>query len=218
MRSRGCIQMVAALFLFNLDPVQPEQCMWGVLKHGLTDHICFWAPSKDSDDVYLLDGRNRLEAMERVSVDIPFADGLKGLIKRIFFGNDNKYSDPYAVVISANIHRRHFTGEQKRELIGKLLKATPEKSNRQIAEMTKTSHPTVAKERAKLEATGDVEKVTTSIRPRALRRPATFRPSTKAPLLEPPCGMRPFHPTSANRGIRSSASRLLSAPQSAEPV
>jgi hypothetical protein len=35
--------------------------------------------------------------------------------------------------MSANIHRRHLTIEQKRELIGKLLKAQPKQSNRQIA-------------------------------------------------------------------------------------
>ena len=33
-------------------------------------------------------------------------------------------SDPYAYVISANIHRRHLTAEQKRELIAKVIKAT----------------------------------------------------------------------------------------------
>jgi hypothetical protein len=41
--------------------------------------------------------------------------------------------DAYSYVMSANIHRRHLTIEQKRELIGKLLKAQPKQSNRQIA-------------------------------------------------------------------------------------
>ena len=39
-------------------------------------------------------------------------------------------TDPYAYVLSANVHRRHLTAEQKRELIAKVLKAQPEKSNR----------------------------------------------------------------------------------------
>ena len=42
-------------------------------------------------------------------------------------------TDPYTYVISANIRRRHLTAEQKRELIAKLIKATPEKSDRAIA-------------------------------------------------------------------------------------
>ena len=42
-------------------------------------------------------------------------------------------TDPYEYVLSANLHRRHLTAEQKREIIAKLLKAQPEKSNRTIA-------------------------------------------------------------------------------------
>ena len=34
--------------------------------------------------------------------------------------------DPYAYVMSANLHRRHLTPEQRRELVAKLLKASPE--------------------------------------------------------------------------------------------
>ena len=42
--------------------------------------------------------------------------------------------DPYAYVISANVHRRHLNAEQKRTAIETLLKAKPEQSNRQIAQ------------------------------------------------------------------------------------
>jgi hypothetical protein len=53
---------------------------------------------------------------------------------------DPANGDPYAFVISANIRRRHLTAEQKRDLIAKVLKAQPRKSNRQIAKATGTSH------------------------------------------------------------------------------
>jgi len=95
----------------------------------------------------LLDGRNRLDAMELVGV--PFQ------LTKEDFGWDLKvgpdqyrverlfdWSDPYAAVISANIHRQ-LTAEQKRELIAKLIKAAPEKSDRQIAETVKASPTTV---------------------------------------------------------------------------
>jgi hypothetical protein len=59
-------------------------------------------------------------------------------------------------VISANIHRRHLTAEQKRELIAKVLKEKPELSNRQLGEMLKADHKTVGSTRDKLEATGEI--------------------------------------------------------------
>lgn len=79
-----------------------------IRKHGLTDHIIFWAPSEDSYEKgggYLLDGRNRLEAMERAGLKISF-DGYKGPIKRVLVGtagpDGGRVYDPYGFVISAN--------------------------------------------------------------------------------------------------------------------
>jgi hypothetical protein len=67
-----------------------------------------------------------------------------------------KPRDPVDYVISKNIHRRHLSADQKRELIARLLKATPEKSDRQIAEVAKVDHKTVASIRAKKVATGEI--------------------------------------------------------------
>ena len=62
-------------------------------------------------------------------------------------------SDPFAYVISANIHRRHLTAEQKRELIARVIQADPSKSDRQIAETVKASPTTVGTVRAEMEST-----------------------------------------------------------------
>src|SRR5215471_11412447 len=62
-------------------------------------------------------------------------------------------ADPYAYVVSANAHRRHLTREQKRELIEKLLRAQPDKSDRQIAATVKASPTTVGTVRTELEQT-----------------------------------------------------------------
>ena len=56
-----------------------------------------------------------------------------------------------------NVHRRHLTAEQKRELIAKLLKAQPENSNRAIANATKVvDHKTVGKVRTDMEDRGEI--------------------------------------------------------------
>ena len=78
----------------------------------------------------ILDGRNRARACEAAGVEPKFTP----------FRED----DPTAFVIDANLRRRHLTGEQKRERIGKLLEASPEKSDRQIAAVVKADHKTVA--------------------------------------------------------------------------
>lgn len=64
--------------------------------------------------------------------------------------------DPYDYVLAANVHRRHLTTEQKRELIAKVLKAKPGESNRKIAKQTKADHKTVAAVRGDLESTGEI--------------------------------------------------------------
>jgi hypothetical protein len=55
-----------------------------------------------------------------------------------------------------NIHRRHLTTEQKRELIAKLLKSKPEQSNRSVAKTVGVSHHTVDAVRDDLEAGGQI--------------------------------------------------------------
>jgi len=67
--------------------------------------------------------------------------------------------DPASYVVSMNVARRHLTQEQKRELVAKLLVAHPDKSDRQIAETTKTDHKTVGKVRRAKEARGEIPHV-----------------------------------------------------------
>ena len=146
--------------------------------HGLTSPIVLWSPKRRSGKIFLLDGRNRLDALERLGLQIVSSLGF-GLDLRAATGADNEWHlcgeagepdddrdpgyasgcDPYAFVISANIHRRHLTAEQKRDLIAKVLKATPEKSNRQIAETVKVDHKTVGTVRSDLEARGEIPHV-----------------------------------------------------------
>jgi hypothetical protein len=121
-----------------------------IKKHGLISSITL---VRVGGDFQLLDGRDRLDAMELVGVldweKYPTAGG--AAIQALAKGDD-----PYDHVVAANLHRRHLTGEQKRELIAKVLKAKPEASNRKIAKQTKADHKTVAAVRGDLESTGEI--------------------------------------------------------------
>src|SRR5262249_20088589 len=126
---------------------------------------------KDPPLQEVLDGRSRLDAMELVGIKVIGKDGLlDDHIKRIVVDTDEV--DPVAFVISANIHRRHLTTDDKRDLIAKLIQATPETSDRQIAETVKASPTTVGTVRAKMEAKGDVSKLDTRTEARGRKQPA----------------------------------------------
>jgi hypothetical protein len=165
-----------------------------IKKNGLTSSIVLFEGK-------LLDGRNRLDAIELLRIEYSFLGGTdpakwhglytlpnqraksgrrdSGVSLFSYFGGD-----PYAFVLSANIHRRHLTTEQKRELIVKLLKAKPEQSDRQIAKQTKTSPTTVGTIRKKAEATGDVSKLDTRTDTKGRKQPSV-KPQKPAKATAP---------------------------------
>jgi hypothetical protein len=122
----------------------------------------------------LLDGRNRLAAMELVGI-LDWAGLFAGgnAVQTIPDG-----LDPYEYVLSVNLHRRHLDAEEKRDLIAKVLKAKPEASDRQIAKQTKTSPTTVGKIRKESEASGDVSKLDTRNDTKGRKQPAS-KPARK---------------------------------------
>src|SRR5262245_35145049 len=88
----------------------------------------------------ILEGRNRYRACLAAGVE-PTLTPFRG-------------DDPVAFVISANLHRRHLTDEQKRDLRVKLVAAQPSRSDRELAKQAGVSHPTMARARKQAEATG----------------------------------------------------------------
>lgn len=79
-------------------------------------------------------------------------------------------------VLALNLDRRHLNQQQKRELVAKLLVATPDVSNRQIAEAAKVSHHTVADVREDMQATGQIAQLDRTTGADGKDRPAK-RPS-----------------------------------------
>jgi hypothetical protein len=147
-----------------------------IVKNGLNTSIALWR-GDPKGQAQLLDGRNRLDALELVTGG-PVVVGAPSIMAgKDFLACDkvivlDKSVDPYAYVISANIRRRHLSAKQKRDLITELIKATPEKSDRQIAEMVKASPTTVGAVREKMETSGDVSKLDTRQDTKGRQQPA----------------------------------------------
>jgi ParB/Sulfiredoxin domain len=94
--------------------------------NGLKHPIIFQNTDNNGDEI-LLDGRNRLEAMERAGIRSEYID------------KHYRMGDPVAHIIGLNIHRRHLTKQQQADLIVAVHKAAAEAS-RQVGEVPKQGH------------------------------------------------------------------------------
>jgi ParB-like chromosome segregation protein Spo0J len=113
----------------------------------------------------VLDGRNRYRACLEAGVE-PHDEPL---VNRTGIENDDTAR---AYVISANLHRRHLTAEQKREAIEKLLRAKPETSNNAIAKQVKVDDKTVAKVRRGMETRSEIPNVENRTDTKGRKQPA----------------------------------------------
>jgi hypothetical protein len=110
----------------------------------------------------VIDGRNRLDALELAGFPIvdPATDRLvKAVYIDIAKNVDLDLVEPAkieAFIVSKNILRRHLTQDQKRDLLEKLLKAQPERSDRAIAKIANVHNETVASVRQNLEASAEI--------------------------------------------------------------
>jgi len=129
----------------------------------------------------LIDGRNRVAAVHRIpderrrdEIVSQWQNGKKCIILGML-------PDPYGYVVSANIHRRHLTAEQKREIIASLLKAKPERSDHETAKMARASPTTVGAVREGLEKAGEVSKLDTRTGADGVAQPAA-KPKARSKL------------------------------------
>jgi hypothetical protein len=167
-----------------LPPDQLRALADDIKAHGIQTHIVVWDDPENGRS--LLDGISRLDAAALAGVLVILEDGQILIACDHYYGpvdqrciGPNDGIDPYALVISLNIHRRHLDSQQKRDLIDRVLKATPEKTDRQIAKETKTSPTTVGRRRKRGEKTGEVSKVDTKTDKRGYKQPA-HRPARKS--------------------------------------
>jgi hypothetical protein len=179
---RDTLPIHPAANLFPLLPADELRTLGeDIIKNGLTLPIALWR-AHPKGPAQLLDGRNRLDAIELVT-GMTVEVGSPSLMAGEDFHGFHKVReldctvDPYAYVISANIHRRHLTGEQKRDLIAKVLEADPNKSDREIGRMIKADNKTVASVRAEKEAREEIPHVKTRTDSKGRKQPAR-KPAT----------------------------------------
>jgi hypothetical protein len=97
----------------------------------------------DGNGLLLIDGRNRLEAMERAGVG-PHPDEPSGSLSQ---GRQVLWPrDPVTYIISANIHRRHLTKAHQADLIVAAVKAAEKPP--QLEEVSKGGRGKVNKVKA----------------------------------------------------------------------
>jgi hypothetical protein len=186
---RDCLKVHEAANLF--PPMTAEELRElgeDIKKNGLLTPIALFKNK-------LIDGCNRLDAMQMVGISFEVwredknRFELSADVKLPWGGGFCHHSDdgdPYAFVVAANLRRRHLTAEQKRDVIAKLLKAQPEKSNRQIAETAKVDHKTVGTVRAEQERRGEIPHVAERRDTKGRKQPVKTPPTAAARLPAPP--------------------------------
>ena len=165
----------AAELLPLMDARELRELAADIERRGLQRKIDLCARN---DKEQILDGRNRLDALELLGREVV---DTKGKLAAAYRGAVVTTRDPAelaAWVISANIRRRHLNAAQKRDLLAELLKLDPKKSNRQVAKTTGTSDKTVASVRTALEATAEIPQLKKTTGADGKARPA------KKPVLK----------------------------------
>jgi hypothetical protein len=181
---RDILPVHPAAELFPMMPKDELRKLGEDIKaNGLKSPVVIWSAEGEIDKgrkrFFLLDGRNRLDAMELVGVQTVANGKLCPVrpenVQRRYSkaaSRANSVADPYAYVISVNIQRRHLTTEERRELIANVLKAKPDASDLAIAKQTKTSDKTVAKVRKKMAARSEIPNVETRTDTKGRKQPA----------------------------------------------
>jgi hypothetical protein len=151
-----------------------------IAKNGLLE-LPMWFRERNGERA-LLDGRNRIAAIYRVHDPRIRTPLWREALSKAF----PIKRDPYDYVVSRNIQRRHLTPALKRDLIAKLLRANPERSDRATARVVHADHKTVAAVRADAEARGEIPHVETRSDSAGRRQPARKRvaPVDPTPVLD----------------------------------
>jgi hypothetical protein len=181
-----------------------------IKRNGLSSPVAIQI--KKNGEAVLLDGRNRLDAMERIGLRVRLEKGKgnTGAWKLLAEEQlDGKWvgtslapkmgitvvvitTDPIEYITSANVHRRHLMPGEKRDVVAALLKERPERSNLQTAKIAGVDDKTVASVRRDLEGRSELPNVAKTVDTMGRRQP-TSKPKAR-PVATKPTSM-PTEPT-----------------------
>ena len=159
----------AAAMLPMMSSAELEELARDIEENGLQQPIILFRDNSDAVNgrtgpfpLYLLDGRNRLAALERLGITDPreaksghIVDSRVRVLEAVQEGftlSGGKSSrttwtpavNPTTFVLSANVRRRHLSTAQKRDAIATYLEAEPTASNRKVARELGVDDKTVA--------------------------------------------------------------------------
>jgi hypothetical protein len=181
---RDHLKVHPACKLFDRLPAHELQTLGEDIKrNGLWEKIKYIDAVGDGDpqDFFVVDGQNRLDAMEKAGMQVVDDRGINwDYFEELRLDTNAEIVD---YVISANILRRHLDDKNKERLITEVIKLDPTRSNRQIARQTDSSPTTVGKVRDKVEVAGDVSTVDTRTDTKGRRQPS--RKKTKRSRKRP---------------------------------
>lgn len=152
---------MSAVLYQLMPPLSPEEYQ------ELTEDIRangIQVPVIVDEDGVAIDGHHRQRIAEQLGIDCPTVvkSGLSDAEKR-------------TMALNLNLHRRHLTREQKRQIVEASLKADPQLPDREHARRTGTSHVTVGSTRKELEKSGQIDHFSERLDPRTgnASQPAT---------------------------------------------
>jgi ParB-like chromosome segregation protein Spo0J len=127
----------------DLSPTEYEQLKASIQTHGPLMSVI------EDDEGNLIDGRHRKRACDELGISCPN-------IRRSFSSEAEKME----VAAAVNAKRRHLSGRQKRVVIANYLQADQDIADNYLGELLGVSKNTVAAEREKLEAGGQIDELT----------------------------------------------------------
>jgi hypothetical protein len=154
-----CLKLPAAL------PGEVAALASDIARQGVLMPVQFRIPEDGTaDDAELLDGRNRLDALQQLGCRFtwsgkgPQMRDPSGTVWQVPFELKTAADVPYPLehIVSLNVVRRHWTTAEKRAVITELLKDMPERSDRETARLVGVDNKTVGSVRAHLEALGQL--------------------------------------------------------------